>query len=147
MVFLVMVAVNALIIRHRAQTDLAAHPEKEASYARLLRGYLFWLGLPWMVAGAIMMSGGATSVFDFFRPAEASLAVAGWHLLLFVLWMLSAYWVFVVGGAEELAAHPAFLRHYTPLAIKLWAVFTLVGGIAGELAMWSGVIPLPEMAK
>jgi len=141
LVFLAMIGINTLIFRQRARVDLGLHPERRGSYRRLLWGYLFWFSLPAIAAGGIILCGGAATLFQFSQPAVAGPAVAGWHLLLIILWFLLVFWIFGNGGAEELADHPAFLSPScsTPNAIRAWTAVAIAGGVMAELAMWNGV--------
>ncbi len=143
--FAAMAFANAAIFIARSRRDVAAHPERSASYDRLIIGYAVALSCPWLLAGGILLAGEADGFIDFVRPASARPAVQLWHGLLVAMWGLLLYWLFARRGAEQLAAHPALLNRTcsTPESLKLWLVLAIVGGVIGEIALWSGFVPFP----
>jgi hypothetical protein len=143
--FAAMALANTTILWVRSRRDVAAHPERSASYDRLILGYAVAVSVPWLVAGGVLLAGEADGFLDFVRPASARPAVQLWHGLLVGMWALLLYWLFARRGAEQLAAHPALLNRtcLTAEALKLWLTLGVVGGVIAEIAMWSGFVPLP----
>ncbi len=141
--FFVVAAVNAAIYNIKAKADIAAHPEKAASYPRLIRGYLFWMSLPWVAMGLVLFCRGAESIFEFFAPASMGWAVGAWHALVIGIWVSTAYWIYGRDGAEILANHRAF-HHRTVRsanAFRLWTGLALAAGGIAEIVMWFGGMP------
>jgi hypothetical protein len=57
---------NAYLLWSRSKVEVERHPELRAGYGRLLRGYLIFLNLPWLVMGLGILVGGAETVFDYY---------------------------------------------------------------------------------
>lgn len=138
---LISTAVNAVIYRHRANEDIRKHPERAEGYRRLIRGFVVWFSLPWIVIGMTTLTGAVQSVDELFgteHPAALLLQV-----LAVGYWIMMIRWVFFEKGAETLERHPAMLRRGFSNAglIKLWAVVSVVGGCIGLAMIWTGQIP------
>jgi hypothetical protein len=126
--FIAETCANGVLWWFRARKDIAANPEREAGYRRLIAGWLFFGNLPWIVMGAGIVVGGVPSVFHFFNPRNGPWAVA-WFVTIAVLYALTFAWLFLWNGAEQLAQHPAVLqpsaRPQSPAAIRMTLVLFL----------------------
>lgn len=136
--FIVVTCVNGVIWRFRARKDIAAHPEREAGYRRLIAGWLFFANVPWIVMGAGVLFGGVPSVFHFFNPRNGPWVVA-WFVTVAVLYVLTFAWLFLWNGAEQLAQHPAVLqpsaRPQSPAALRMMLATFVAVGIVAMLVM------------
>jgi hypothetical protein len=135
---------NAYLLRSRARTEIARNPALAEGYEQLLKGYLIALNLPWLVMGLGIMVGGTSSVFEYFDPRPGNPYVIAFHVTIIVLWALTIFWIYLAGGAEFLVKYPGVmnLEIKSPLVLKLLIALMLLGGIAVEIAMWSGLLPV-----
>ncbi len=124
--------INAAIARAKAQNQIKADPSLAEGYRRLLRGFVFWMNLPWVAMGILCMTGLVPTMYHFGRPLENPF-VLGWYGLMFLLWGALAFWVFYQGGAELLARHPCFfnVQITNPKTIKLLTLALLLGAMVG----------------
>ncbi len=114
---------NALIWRFHARRFIAADPTLESSYRRLIRGYLIWLNIPWLVMGASILGRGVTSLWDYFRPQDGNPHVVLWFTLVLFIQLAGIYWIFAKSGAEELERHPGWAQILVgPLHMKAGSI-------------------------
>ena len=122
---------------------LVEHPELAGEYGRLMKGWLFWGNIPWVVMGVGCMFDGLI-VFDYFRPRDGNPFVMAWFCVIFVLWILGFRWIVLANGAEQLARCPGWTLHpqiSKPLHVKLLVCLGLTGGIAGTVLLFTLKIP------
>ena len=140
--FVGVVCVNGLLWWRRGRREVQQHPELAEGYERLVRGFIMWGNLPWLVMGAGLTFGGVPGMDAFFvRPRNPY--VLAFHLTVVGLWIALGWWVFGGGGADDLARHPGLinLRNPTPSAIKWLVAACLVGGFASMCAILAGFGP------
>ena len=152
-VAIVVTGVNVAVFKARSARYVHAKPELAEGYATLIRGYLIWMNVPWVVMGFGCTVGGIPTVWHYFRPQDGNPYVLAWFASVFLLWIAGTYWLFLKGGAETLVKHPGAIHVHAPftksrdisssLAIKLLWCACLLGGILGVAMMWSQDIPLP----
>ena len=135
--------VNAAIWWHRAQANIAARPELEVGYRRLIRGLLVYGSIPWLVMGAGIVFGRVDGVFSYFNPKNGPYVVA-WYASVVILWLLSAAWLFFMRGAEQLIEHPGLLNlpSQNPRVVKAFFLLCLAGGLVGLSIMLFGEAPV-----
>ncbi len=135
---------NAYLLHSRAQKEIARNPELAEGYAQLLKGYLVFLNIPWLIMGLGVIVGGTRRVFDYFDPRSGNPYVLAFHVTIIVLWALFIFWIYLAGGAEFLIRYPGVMNVdiKSPLVLKLLFGLMLVGGMAAEIAMWSGRLPV-----
>lgn len=145
-VFILTTTANALTWPKRGREVIAEHPERAEGYARLSRGLLFWGNLPWIVMGLGCLTGDMI-VFDFFRPKEGNPFVVAFFVTIILEWILCLRWLFFLGGAEALVAHPGLLNYpfKSPAAIKGLFAVCLAGGIVGLIVLFT--TPMPDLRK
>jgi hypothetical protein len=138
------ICVNAYLLPSRARTEIERNPELAEGYAQLLKSYLIFLNIPWLVMGAGILVGGTRGVSDYFDPRSGNPYVLAFHVTIIVLWALTIYWVYLAGGAEFLVRYPGVMNVdiKSPLVLKLLFALMLTGGIVAEIAMWSGLLPV-----
>ncbi len=139
--------INVVIFKVRSTRHIQANPELAEGYATLLRGYLFWMNLPWILMGIGCTVGGVPSVWHYFRPKDGNPYVLTWFASVFLLWILGTYWLFLKGGAEMLTKHPGMFKINisSPAIVKLFWLLSLAGGILGAIMMWRQDFPLPPL--
>ena len=144
LLFIIVTCANGAIWWHRAKSRIAVNPQLETGYRKLIRGWLIYGNVPWLIMGAGILIGGVPSVFHYFNPRNGPFVVA-WFVSVVVLWMLSVYWVFFRRGAEQLIDHPGLLNIDSdkPWVIKAFFLLCLAGGVAGLLAMIFGNLQPP----
>jgi len=140
---------NAYLLRLRAAAETARNPELKEGYDQLFKGYLVCLNLPWLVMGLGILWGGARGVFDYFDPRAGNPYVLAFHVTVFVLWGLMIFWVYLGGGAEFLVRYPGVMNAdiKSSLLLKFLLALMLVGGMAGEIAMWSRALPILDPSR
>jgi hypothetical protein len=133
---MVVTSFNAIIFKRQSKQHIRDNPNLADGYDKMIRGYLFWLNMPWFVMGIGCTFGGIPTVFHFFRPKEGNVFVIAWWLSVFILWIVSFYWILFQEGAEKLAKYrivhfssPGGKTGYisNPLHIKLIYLLCLVG--------------------
>src|SRR5215813_11393658 len=126
--------VNAYLLRSRAQKEIERNPELAEGYAQLIKGYLVFVNIPWIVMGLGIIVGGTRGVFDYFEPRSGNPYVIAFHLTVLILWALIIFWVYLAGGAEFLIRYPGVmnLEIKSPLVMKLLFALMLAGGVAAE---------------
>lgn len=139
---------NAQPLRVRAKSETARNPALKEGYDQLLKGYLIFLNLPWLVMGIGILVGGTQSVFEYFDPRAGNVYVLAFHVMIFIEWALAVLWIYFAGGAEFLIKHPGVINFdvQSPLVLKLLFALMLGGGIAGEIVMWSRSLPSPGIS-
>ena len=136
---IVVTCLNAATFKKQSIVHIKKNPDLAEGYARLLKGYLVWMNIPWVVMGIGCTIGGVPSVRDFFSPKDGNPFVLAWFGSVFLLWVLGTFWLFMKNGAKELAKHPGVLGcDISSLgAIKLLWCACLFGGIMGVIFMWT----------
>ena len=139
--------VNAYLLRSRARKEIERDPELEEGYAQLVKGHLVFLNIPWLVMGLGIIVGGTRGVFDYFDPRSGNPYVIAFHVTGFIEWALIVFWVYIAGGAEFLVRYPGVMNVdiKSPLVLKLLFGIGLLGGMAAEIALWSGLLPVPTI--
>jgi hypothetical protein len=150
-------AINWLRFRNRAQKHIKENPQLAEGYATLLRGYLFWMIMPWVVMGIGCTVGRVPSVWNYFRPRDRNPYVLAWFASVFFLYLLGTFWLFFQGGAEKLAQHPGAVefrfgwfkrKDITNTAwIKFFWILMLTGTLIALVIMCTSDFSIPNFAN
>ena len=120
--------VNGFVWWRRAQPRIAERAELAPGYRRLVRGWIFWSSIPWLVMGIGILLGGVPDVTYFFSAKNGPFVIA-WYVSLVAVQLLATWWIFARNGAEELVQHPGLFAK--PIAdagaIKLFVLLAWVG--------------------
>jgi hypothetical protein len=144
LLFILVTCLNGAMWWFRGKPYMAAKPELESGYRRMIRVWLIFGNLPWAVMGAGIVFGAVRSIFDYWNPRNGPYVIF-FYFTIVILWFLGYRWLFFEGGAEDLAAHPGLMNGpQTPRAIKMLSLAMLAGGIAGLSMMVFGNIRLPQ---
>jgi hypothetical protein len=137
--------VNAVIWRRRAQPFLQKHPDREEGVRVILRGWVTFLSIPWVVMGIGIVLGGVPGVFSYFSPRTGGPFVLAWWGSNFVLWLLAGFWLFAMDGAEKLIKYnaPLNLRTENPSMVKLYFVISVIAGAIAFTLLWRGFFEVP----
>jgi hypothetical protein len=118
------------------------NPALEAGYRRLIRWWLIWANLPWLVMGAGIVFGGVPSILHYLSPVDGPFVLAFYGTI--GLQQISAfYWIFFRGGAEDLIDHPGLLNVRVKKAswVKAFFVLNLISMVAVIMIFRSIVVP------
>ena len=107
------VLINVPILWCRSRPQIAARPDLEAGYRRLIRGSAFWMSLPWLVMGIGCTVGGVPTIWHFLRPAVGGPYVWAFWAVLDAEFLLLGYWAVWGGGAKALVRHPGVINFRT----------------------------------
>jgi hypothetical protein len=142
--FVALTCINLLCLKFRSRQQIRERPGLADGYQRLIRGYLFWMNLPWIVMGIGLELGGLPSVFSYFRPRDGNPFVLAFFFVVFALWILGFWWLFFARGAEFLVEYPGALHGFphSPTFMRVSFCLGVVGGIVGVLFMWFSDIPV-----
>ena len=99
-IFVIINFVNAAIWWSRGRAEIAKNPALKWGYVRLIRGYLIYGNIPWLILGG---------AFELPRAFRGPLLIA-FAVTVVGYWIAGLYWLAFRGGAEDLAAHPGILR-------------------------------------
>ncbi len=137
---------NAGVFRFRAQRHIRENPDLADGYAKIIKGFVIWGNIPWIVMGIGCLFGGVPSVFHFFRPRDGNPFVLAFFASVFIIWGLTTFWLLFRGGAEILVKHPGLFNKdfKSPRMLKLLWFLCLAGGIAAVAIMFIQDIPLPK---
>jgi len=138
-VFIAATYLNAGIFRLRAQSRIKMHPELAKGYDTLIRGFVTWAIIPWLVMGAGCVFGGVSSIDDFFRPRDGNPFVLAFLASIFFIWIAGTFWLFFRGGAEMIVKHPGLFSppdFKSPFMVKAFWLICLAGGIFAVIMMF-----------
>jgi hypothetical protein len=125
LMFVIITFVNAAIWWSRGHPEIANNPALKWGYVRLIRGYLIFGNIPWLILGA---------AFELPSAFRGPLLIA-FAVTIVVYWIAAFYWLAFAGGAEELAAHPGILRGAVrdPRTVKAQVLGIMVATVVGML--------------
>ncbi len=151
--WLVLIAVNFIngfVMWRRAQEYIKENPDLRPGYLQIIKGFILFASIPWLVMGLGQITGMTKSLFQYFSPAAMNPFVLLFHFSLIMIWALGSFWIFGWGGADKLASHPGIIQMRglgmsknidSSTTIKFfWGAVTL-GGLVAEIIMWLGEIP------
>jgi len=145
LLFVVVTSLNAVVWRWRARKPIAANPSLAPGYTKLIRGWLVFGNLPWLVMGLGMLFGGVPTIWHYLNPRNGPVVLT-WYATVVALWIASIYWLFFRQGAELLLAHPGLFNvpGDRPWVLKAYFLLCLAGGVAGLLMMILWDVPPPR---
>lgn len=136
--FILATIINAFILKIRSRKLIADHPDLEAGLNQLIKGFLIYLNLPWIVMGIGMVCGEVPGIFKYLNPREGNPFVIAFHITMLILWILFVWWLYFNSGAEFLVKYPRVfnLDLQSSTNIKVLLAFPLIGGIIAMALMW-----------
>jgi len=87
---------------------IAQDPSLGPEYRNLIRSFLIYGNLPWLVMGAGIISGAVPSTLHYFNPRNGPFVIT-FYVVLVTLWIAQFYWLFFRNGAEILINQLAFV--------------------------------------
>ena len=117
----------------------------EEGYQKIIKGFVTWGNIPWIVMGIGCVMGGVPSVFHFFRPRDGNPYVLAFFASVFLIWIMGTYWLLFQGGAKMLVKHPGLLNVdcKSPTMLKIFWFLCLAGGVFAVIMMFTQDIPVP----
>jgi hypothetical protein len=144
LLFVIVTCANGAVWWVRARPRIAENPALQEGYRRLIRGWLIYGNLPWLVMGAGILSGSVPSTFHYFNPRNGPFVIA-FYVTVVAFWIATFYWLFFKEGAETLLAHPGLLNVPVgrPWTVKAYFLLCLAGGVIGLSIMIFTDIRIP----
>jgi hypothetical protein len=144
--FILVTFLNAATFALRGRRQIQVHPELRDGYSSIIRGFVTWGNLPWVVMGIGCVYGGVPSVFSFFRPRDGDPYVLAFFCSVFLVWALGTYWLLCLGGAQKLVDHPGLLNIEikSPRGVLVYWFLSLAGGIVATVWMFVYDVPMPH---
>jgi hypothetical protein len=148
--FIAVTIINGIIFKTRSQRYIADNPDLKDGYDKLIKGWLFYGNIPWVIMAIGDMTGITNGVWNYFHPKSMNPMVLVFHFSIVVIWILGSNWIYLRGGADFLARHPGLIKFHgpglykditSPKTIKMIWALALLGGIAGMTMMWLWDIP------
>jgi hypothetical protein len=144
LMFVAITCINVSYVKIQSRRHIRERPELAGGYQRLVRGYLFWGNLPWIVMGVGLELGGLPSIISYFRPRDGNPFVLAFFGVVIAQWVLGFWWLFFARGAQFLVEHPGVFRGSprSPNIIRLFYCLSVSGGIIAVFVMWFSDIPM-----
>lgn len=140
-----MTIINGILFRARSQKYIADNPDLKGGYDKLIKGWLIYGNIPWIIMAIGDLTGYTNGVGDYFHPKLMNPMVLIFHFSIIIIWTLGSNWIYLKDGATFLANHPGLISFNgpgfsnditSPVAIKIFWALALAGGIAGMTMMW-----------
>ena len=142
--FIVVTVANGLIWKYKSKKYIEQKPELKESYDKLIKGWLIYGNIPWLIMAIGMLSGITERMDEFFNPKEMNPIVILFFISIIGIWIIGTYWIFFKKGAEKLVAHPGFItktekgnEKFETMKIKLLWIAGILGGIFGIYMMFN----------
>jgi len=144
-IFVLFTFLNAAVFRFRSRRYIQEDPDLAEGYSKIIRGFVFWGNLPWIVMGAGCVLGGVPSIYHFLQPRQGNPFVLAFFASVFLIWGLGTFWLLFRSGAEMLVRHPGLfsVEIKSPRTVKLFWFLCLGGGVAGVVMMFLPETPIP----
>ena len=145
--------INAVIFKFKSIKYIEEKPELKEGYNKIIRGFLFWGSIPFLIMGCGTLTGHTPNIFDYFRPRTLYPFVILFHLSIILIWLYGSYWIYFRDGAEFLSKHPGIVQKSNflqdkysicPKEIKFVWGLGLTFGIIAMIMMWVINIPVPK---
>jgi hypothetical protein len=136
LLFILVACVQGLIWRKRVQSRIVADPKLDSSFHVLVRVWLIYGNLPWLLIGGAVLCGAVPAPLHALDPRQGP--YAGLILITIVLlWVAAFEGLFFRGGAEAMLARPGLfdVPFRRPWPVKLWFLICLSGGITGIILL------------
>ena len=136
--------VNGTFAWLRAYKVYKDRPEELSRYVTVIRGYIAWPSIPWLIMAIGIMTGGVPSFYHFARVRDGNPFVISFYICAFLLWVIGTRWVFARGGADLLAKYPVAIRVVTSArAVKVLWIFCFSAFLVAVMLLFIHEIPIP----
>jgi hypothetical protein len=145
LLFILATFANGVVWWVRSRPHRLADPSLAEGYRSLIRGFVIWANLPWLVMGTGIAIGGVPSVFHYFRPREGGPFVHAWYASLVFVLLAGTHWVFRLGGAEILVRYPGLsnIPLTSPGLVRTLWLLVVLGSLFFYTLLYLGVLPIP----
>ena len=135
-IFIIVTILNAVIIRVRSKKYVQDKPELAEGYRKCFTNILIYGNIPWVIMGIGSLSSATNNTFEYLDPKTLNPFVLAFHGSIFILWVLSAYWIYLKNGAEFIGTHPGIINkkgiggssNVTAREVKMFFPLILAGG-------------------
>ena len=100
LVCILVTCLNGAIFWMRAKKKIQQIPNSANGYRTIIRGFVTWGNLPWVVMGVGCTIGGVPSVWHYFNPRGGNGNILAFLVSVVLLWILGSRWIFFRGGAK-----------------------------------------------
>ncbi|SEP57023.1 hypothetical protein [Flavobacterium urocaniciphilum] len=151
--FILFTIINVFIIKKKVEKYIVDNPEKENGYKLIIKNFLIFSIIPWVIIGIGNSLGLTNSVFEYLQPAKMNPIVLIFHFSIIMIWIMLFRFIFFKNGAKFLENHPGVItiksignvnENPSEKTIKFFIAITLIGGIVGMTLMWFIEIPFPN---
>lgn len=136
---LVVLWINGAVLWLRSRADIKEHPFKEATYRELIRNFVLYGSVPWLIMGGGLLSGQIKEIDEYILPHLTNhMFVWAFYSSSWVLIARLSYWFYFKQGAEILFHHQALLRRRHSSLNKLkgeWTSVLIVGTLI-NIVVW-----------
>lgn len=143
-ILILVTSINATVWSYKSKKHIEENPDLKESYKKLIRGFLIYGNIPWLIMGLFSLTGIIQNSFMILEPSNLNAGVIIWHLSVIIILALGTYWIFAKNGAQILEKHPglfqnSFSRNNKTSAgmIKFIWILGLIGALGGEIMMWT----------
>jgi len=138
--FIAVTCINAIVWWSRGEPHRIRDPQLTPGYQTLIKGFLIWGNIPWVVMAVGILYGGVPSAISFFSPREGNLFVMAFFASIFLVWIAGTYWLFLADGASKMVRYPGLLQPNisSPTILKLFWLTGVAAGVAATWMMYQG---------
>ncbi|MDX1959501.1 MAG: hypothetical protein SFU98_13060 [Leptospiraceae bacterium] len=153
LISIAVIFINGIILKVKSQKYIQESPELKTGYDMLLKGWLIYGNIPWVIMGIGNLTKYTNTLFDYCNPKSFNPFVLIFHLSLVILWILLSRWIYFKGGAEFMEKHPGLFvktgfseasEKITAKQIKISVGLNLLGGGIGMALVWIMDISVPK---
>lgn len=150
--FILVTLFNVYQLKSKFRQYVNEKPEREQGYNLIIKNYLLFGLIPWIIIGIGNLSGQTQQIFEYFQPAKLNPFVLAFHFSIILIWLLITRFIFFKNGAAFLENHPGVIQFRTmgqtkenlsQNTLKLIIVLMLAGGLIAMIAMWNFDINIP----
>lgn len=148
--FIAVTIINGIILKTRSQKYITDNPDLKDGYDKLIKGWLIYGNIPWVIMAIGDLTGSTNGIWDYFHPKSMNPMVLIFHFSIIIIWILGSNWIYLKDGATFLTKHPGLIKFHgpgfskditSPVTIEIFWALGLAGGIAGMTMMWLMNIP------
>lgn len=135
---------SMLIVKHHSKKYIAKNPALESGYHTMIKNWLIYGNIPWLIIGIGQLSGITKHFFEYFQPRALNPMVLIFHAAIILLWGWAVYWIYFKNGAKFLEQHPTGTMKLSAVQIKFLFPIMLLGGIIAMVMMWTVELPISK---
>ena len=137
----VVFGLNYFFLRNRVQNLITQNPDKKEGYHRLIRNFIIYGSIPWLIGELGILLGFVNSTFDYLTYNLTNPFIAAFVIYIVFIWVYGAYWIFLQKGAEKLVYdYPGLFNNveegnekFEIMKLKILWVLAVSGGVFSML--------------